>query len=276
MKVRTMYLPRLAIILVACVSAPQAYAHEFWLEAQKYQVEPGETLAVDLRNGEQFKGNALSYFPSNTTRFEMVLDGDVTSIQPRMGDAPALQAAAPEDEGLLVILHEAAPSTVTYTEWQKFINFAEHKDFPTVIEDHVAAGYPQDRFKETYTRHSKALIAVGSGAGADRSFGLATELIALTNPYRPNFDGQMQVRVTYQDAPRAGAQIEVYERHGDAPVTITKHRTDARGIASFGVSPGGTYLVDAVVLRPATPQASDPNRPLWETLWASLTFAVPQ
>lgn len=253
-----------------------AYAHEFWLEPREYQVEPGAAIAVDLRNGEKFKGNALSYFPSNTTRFEMASGKEITPLEPRLGDTPALQTTAPAQDGLLVVLHEAAPSTVIYTEWEKFVRFAEHKDFPQVVEDHIAAGYPQDRFKERYTRHSKTLIAVGDGAGADRAFGLATELVALDNPYAEAFDGQMRVALTAQGNPRADAQIEVYERRGDAPVTITKYRTDGQGIATFDVAPGGSYLVDAVLLRPAAPDNSIPDAPLWETLWASLTFRVPQ
>jgi len=67
------------------------------------------------------------------------------------------------------------------------------------------------------------------------------------------------------------------------PVKVTLHRTDADGIAVLPMARGMTYLVDAVVLR--TPkdaaddgasQASSGSKPVWETLWAALTFQVPR
>ncbi|EEB85363.1 conserved hypothetical protein [Roseobacter sp. GAI101] len=37
-----------------------------------------------------------------------------------------------------------------------------------------------------------------------------------------------------------------------------------------------TYLVDSVVLRPAPDVGETDTSPQWESLWASLTFAVPE
>ena len=168
---------------------------------------------------------------------------------------------------------------MTYTEWDKFLSFAAHKDFPQAEADHLANGWPQDRFKERYTRHAKTLIAVGDGRGADAPLGLETEFTALTNPYDPDFDGQMKVTLTYEGSPRVDAQVEIFDRAPDGEVTVTLQRTDDMGEAVIPVTPGHDYLLDAVVLRPA-PEADkvtdDPNQPVWETLWAALTFHVPR
>lgn len=266
-------LSRLLIIMLL-LTGTSAVSHEFWIEPKKYQVEPGAALVANLRNGENFKGIALAWFDNRFTRFEMAQGDALLPVEGRTGDTPALATTAP-DEGLLVILHETAPSSLTYKTWEKFLAFAKHKDFPNAAADHAAAGWPQQDFRESYTRHAKSLMAVGDGLGADRAYGLATEFVALTNPYDPGFDGQMQVRVDYQGAPRPDAQIEVFDLSPDNQVTVTLTRTDGDGKATIPVTPGHSYLFDAVVLRPSDAAGSSERAPVWETLWAALTFAVP-
>ena len=251
-----------------------AAAHEFWIEPEQYQVQTGDPVVASLRNGEKFKGISLAWFENRFTRFDMVLGDTIRPVEGRMADTPALRAQA-WDDGLLTVLHETTPSTVTYRDWAKFEKFAEHKDFPTAAAEHDARGWPKDEFRESYTRHVKALIAVGDGAGQDRAFGMETEFIALTNPYDPAFDGDMRVQVNYQNGPRADAQIEVFARAPDGSIEITLYRTDALGQATIPVASGHEYLFDAVVLRPSPLAGTEERAPVWETLWAALTFAVP-
>jgi hypothetical protein len=132
------------------------------------------------------------------------------------------------------------------------------------------------RFRESYTRHVKALIGVGTGEGADAELGLATEFVAETNPYASDFNNNMKISLFYQGALRPDAQVEVFDRAPDDTVTITLYRTDAAGQADIPVTPGHDYLFDAVVLRPAPGATTDENAIVWETLWAALSFSVPQ
>ncbi|MGA9432847.1 MAG: DUF4198 domain-containing protein [Roseobacter sp.] len=263
------------LILVLTILAPMpALGHEFWIEPQQYQVESGSPLLADLKNGENFKGVSLGWFDRRFTRFEMHTPEEVLPVLGRMGDTPALQATAPQD-GLLVVAHETTESTITYREWEKFLNFVAHKDFADAVATHEANGWSKEEFREAYTRHAKALIAVGDGAGADSALGLETEFVALTNPYADGFNGTMRVQVNYQGAPRIATQVEVFDRAPDGTIEVTLHRTDENGQAQVQVTPGHTYLFDAVVLRPSARAGTEDRAPVWETLWAALTFAVP-
>lgn len=256
-------------LTLLCLSTA-AYGHEFWIEPQNYQVEKGAPFTADLRNGQEFKGTSLAFFDNRIERFEVVQDGTSTAIQGRVGDVPALQMSV-ADDGLLVVVHQTKPSKITYKEWEKFQAFADHKDFGEMRARHESLGFPTDTFKETYTRYAKALIAVGDGKGADSATGMETEFVALSNPYTDDPTQGMAVQVLYQGAPRSDAQIEVFDRAPDETVTITTIQTDAKGHALIPVSAGHTYLLDAVVLRPA-PKGGDT---VWETLWAAMTFSVP-
>ncbi len=266
-------LKRLFILMMILAGAP-VLAHEFWIEPTEYQVESGAILTADLKNGENFRGTSLGWFDNNFTRFDIAAGQRLVAVDGRPGDYPALNMQTPAD-GLLVVLHETTPASLTYREWEKFQKFADHKDFPDAAAVHEERGWSTEKFRESYTRHVKALIAAGDGAGADRAFGLETEIVALDNPYAGGFAGPLRVRVLYQDAPRADAQVEVFERDPSGEVTVSLVRTDARGIAPVPVRAGHEYLLDAVVLREAESAGSEPDAPVWRTLWAALTFRVP-
>lgn len=245
-------------------------AHEFWIEPQEYQVQSGAPLIADIRNGQFFAGSSLVYFDKRTARFDMVSNGQVVAFQGRMGDVPALQTVAPQD-GLLVIVHQTTESSVTYSQWEKFRNFATHKGFPEAIARHKTRGLPETGFNEVYTRYVKALIGVGSSKGADDVTGMETEFVALANPYTDDLTVGFPVMLLYRGAPRAQAMIEIFARSPDNMVSISKTHTDANGRAMIPVQTGYTYLLDAVILR--EPAADSTG--VWESLWAAMTFAVP-
>ena len=248
-------------------------AHEFWIDPLDYTVASGGTLVATLRVGETFAGAEQAYLERNFVRFDMQCGGTLGSVPGRAGDRPALNVAAPRD-GLCVIIHQTRDYTLTYTDWQKFVNFVEHKDFDGVLEEHVARGLPDSGFVELYGRYAKSLIAVADGAGADAEVGLLTEIVAEANPYTDDMTGGLPIRVLYDGAPRADAQVELFARPPEGAVEVTLHRTDADGRVTLPVKPGYAYLADAVVLRPREAQAE--KDPVWESLWASLTFAVPE
>ncbi|MEM6372979.1 MAG: DUF4198 domain-containing protein [Pseudomonadota bacterium] len=265
-----MKLSRLFLTLCCAILAGNATAHEFWIEPKAYEIAFGDQIVADLKNGQEFEGISLSYFEKNFTRFEIVQGDTTLPVTGRMGDRPALDTAAPAD-GLAVVVHETTPSFVNYREWEKFQTFADHKDFPDIAARHAENGFPAPPFKERYTRHAKALIGVGDGLGRDLALGLRTEFVAITNPYAPDFDGQMDVQVLLEGSPRADVQVEVFSRAPSGDVDITLHRTDASGIAQILVLPGHTYLFDAVALQPIL----NSDEAVWDTFWAALTFSVP-
>jgi len=250
-------------------AASPAVGHEFWIAPEAYQVEAEAPLRAHIRVGQSFKGNAYSYFERNTARFEVLLNADVIDPEPLLGDRPVLDRAV-QGTGLAVVVYETDDSTLTYRDWQKFVEFVEHKAFDGALERHGARGLPETGFRETYRRYAKSLIAVGSGEGSDRDVGLATEITALANPYTDDVSAGLPVRVSLYGAPRADAQVEVYARAPDGTVTVSLTRTNAAGEALLPVQPGYQYMVDAVVLEEREGDVA------WHSMWANVTFAVPE
>jgi hypothetical protein len=264
----------LAALVVLASSAGPAFAHEFWIDAHRYRVSEGEAIVADLRVGEGFEGIEVAFLPAGFRRFGIVQGGTETPVEGRMGDRPALGQSAP-GEGLAVVVHVTTDSLLTYQDFATFESFVRHKDAAWVLDAHTTRGLPADGVREGYSRHAKALIAVGAGAGADRALGLETEIVAEANPYTDDLSAGMPVRLLYKSAPRARAQVEVFERSPDGAIAVSTVRTNPSGRATVPVRPGHVYMLDAVVIRePEGPLAERPGV-MWESLWANLTFAVP-
>ncbi|MGR3463648.1 DUF4198 domain-containing protein [Limimaricola sp.] len=264
---------RIITVCLALLSTPVA-AHEFWIEPVDWQIAADDMVRADLVNGDRFEGIRYAFLPQRFESFTLHAAGKVRDVPGRLGARPALVAPAPP-EGLLVAAYVSRPSIVTYDDAAVFDRFVAHKDLGAVAADHAARGLPETGFKEAFTRYSKALIGVGDAQGADERLGLVTELVALDNPYADVLADGLRVQLFYDDAPRADAQVELFARDAEGAVELTLHRTDAEGVAVLPVEAGHDYLANAVVLREPAEALAAETGAVWESLWAALSFAVP-
>lgn len=264
------FLNRILISLIL-VLPTQALSHELWLEPQQFQAGNGDEVKIEVRNGQDFRGVDLAWFDPRISRAVTAQDGNISAYKGLPADRPAI-TVTPVD-GLMTVAYMSKLSTLTYDSWEKVLRFAEHKDFPWFEARHAERGLPEDRVTEGYWRFSKTLIAGGTGEGADLDIGMETEFVALTNPYTD--EGPIRVQLLYQGAPRADAQVEMWDMVGNN-VEKTFHRTDEQGIVALPVQPGHIYMIDAVVLREPASEAALEKGVMWESLWANMTFAVPE
>lgn len=266
---------KLLCAAVAVAFSAPAGAHEFWLEAQDYTIAPKGQLSAALIVGQDFAGSSYAYIPANFRRFDLAIgEEEPHPVAGRIGDRPALQAAI-DAEGLLKIVHVTRDYQLTWDSWGEFTDFVAQKSGEGVLETHAEGSYPQEDVREVYSRYGKALVAVGDGRGEDRAFGLPTEIVARENPYTGDLTDGLDVQLYHGTEPRAEAQIEVFSKAGAEDVQLETVRTDADGRATIPVQPGRTYLLNAVVFRQPSDTLDPEFDPMWETLWASLTFAVP-
>ena len=261
------------LIFILFLAATPAHAHELWIDPTEYQPALGQPIVAEIFNGENFAGNHLVYLPRFFDRFEIIAPQGQAPVKSRLGNRPALNQPSLGD-GLHIVVFQSKPDTLNYATFEKFKAFALHKDFADIETRHAARDLATERFDEVYTRFSKSLVGVGSAHGTDRRVGLETELVALENPYTDTTTDGVDVQLFYHDAVRADAQIELFEKTPDGTVNVTLHRTDAQGRATLPVKPGHTYMADAVVLREPDARHAKRNA-AWETLWANLTFQIP-
>lgn len=261
--------------LFAVAGALPAASHEFWISPHNYIIGPEDQLVADIRVGPNFSGPPYPYIPQLIERFGLLMGESETPVEGRPGDLPAMSVAPPK-EGLAVIVHQSVDDLVIYSnaeEYAEFEEFARQKGFPWAIREHAARGLPETGFAERYSRYAKSLVAIGHGRGSDRATGLLTEIVAEANPYTEDLSAGLPIRALYRNAPRADAQIVVFARDASGRIETARYRTDALGRATVLVEAGTEYLLDSVVMRAVTPRGE--NDPVWESLWASLTFRMP-
>lgn len=253
--------------------ASPVVAHELWIEPSDYQVQPSDNIVAGIKIGEDFEGSPLSYLPQNFEHFVVLGANKGAGVVSRIGDRPAVDQAAPSS-GLNIIVYESKPTTISYDSFEKFNDFAINHGVDDIAKRHFARGLPSDSFAEIYTRYSKALVSVGNAQGADRHIGLEAELVALENPYLLNDATDIRVQLFYNGAPLPDSQVEMYAKASSGELRASVHNTNADGIAILPIVAGSEYMLNAVVFRKPHARHRDSNA-VWETLWANLTFAVP-
>ena len=263
-----------SVFVAFALSTSAAQSHEFWIEPEVYMVAPGEKIVAAIRVGEAFEGTSYAYLPQNFRRFDLSIDDAIVPVPGRAGDRPAL-AMPVAKEGLAVVIHVTRDYELDYSSWEKFVGFVTSKDAEWVLDRHAERGLPEESPQEAYSRYGKSLVAVGAGAGDDRQFGLLTEIVALENPYTGDMSDGIDLQVFHDSQPRGNAQVEIFAKDADGGVEVTTAMTDKSGLVTIPVTPGRSYLVDAVTLREASPALADSMGAQWESLWASMTFAIP-
>lgn len=252
--------------------SPAASAHEFWIQPHEYRIEAGTPLIADLRVGQDFKGNAMSYFPDTFTVFSITGPNSAAPINGRIGDRPAVNIT-PLEDGLQILSHVSTTSRLDYSEFAKFERFVTNHSMGWVLEAHAARGLPELGFHEGFTRFVKSLVAVGSGAGHDQYTGMFFEIVALENPYTGDISDGLPVVLLFQSSPIPDIQIDLFFQGGDE-LTKTRVFTDANGRAIIPNLGAGEYMINAVHM--IIPFEADMARTgiVWHSLWASLTYAI--
>ncbi len=259
-------------LLWLCLTTP-ALAHEFWIEPKTYQLEPGERIRANLFLGQNYQGAAQSYLPNAFEKL-VVVDGDgERAVKGRLGDLPAIRARA-KKAGLHVIAYQSTNNFLEYRSLAKFEKFAATEGIEWAIAAHRSRGLPENGFRERYTRHAKALLKVGDGAGDDRAVGMRLELVVVSNPYTSNRPEPILVQLLWQGEPLADAQVSIFRKVSGQAAERSTVRTDANGKARIPRGDGGRFLLNAVHL--VEPWGKHHKSTVWHSLWASTTYELPQ
>lgn len=261
---------RAACLCVALTSS--ASAHDFWIQPSTFRPDAGTRVAIELRVGEQFKGEPVARNPERIERFVVRPAASAElSISGIDGRSPAGYWRA-AGEGVAWIAYHSRPSRLELAP-AKFESYLEHEGLERVIEMRKVRGETDRPGREQYSRCAKSLVRVGGAGASDASavstkIGLPLELFPERDPYALKIGDELSVRLTYLDRPLEGALVGCMVESD--PAGEVRLRSDAEGRVRFKLATSGVWLVRAVHMARA-PADSDAD---WESLWASLTFDV--
>ena len=243
-------------------------AHDFWIEPTGFKADLGRVVGVKLRVGDDFHGDPVPRSDGLIDRFVVIDAAGQRQVVGREGADPAglLRVTAP---GLMIIGYQSRPTPVTLPA-DRFTDYLKQEGLDAVVAARARAGTSASEGREIFSRSAKSLVrsgAVAAGSG-DKALGFPIELVAERNPYEMRAGESLAVRLSYQQAPLAGALIVAYNQR--TPYQKRRARSDRDGRAAFTLDEPGVWLVKAVHMVPA-PRTSNAD---WESFWASLTFEI--
>lgn len=257
----------------ATITVP-ALAHEYWIEAEKFQASEGQDLTADLRVGSDLSGEAFPWLKQSFASASLFPpDREAAPLTGRAGDLPALRFA-PEGEGLYRLAVHTTPSFVIFDDPEKFKRYVEYEGFPEVLDLHRARGLPEKGFGERFFRNARALVQVGPviDGQSDAPTGMPLELVAEGNPYTPGLS-EITIHLTWNGDPLPDTQVALFHAAPEAKrpddVTRTLFTTDSDGKVTVPLQGPGLHLLSAVRIEPV----EDSAVAQWQSWWASLTFA---
>ena len=251
-----------------------ANAHNSWLEPKSFQATSGATMPLNLyvgHHGERHSAK-LSPRPSWLTSMKVRSKAGTTDL---LGSGVAGAAAG-------VMLQ--APGTHLFSlDTSDFRNRMSPKKFSAYLAEESLTGaqaawrrapIASRQVRESYRRHAKALVRVGSGpqalAGpATQRIGQRLEIVPEVNPFGLVAGSSLPAKVWFRDRPLKGALVTLtdLDRPKDSPLSML---TDAGGRVSFRLPRPGRWMMNVVWSVPSTAASAD-----FQTSFSSLTFAVP-
>ncbi|HET9766655.1 MAG TPA: DUF4198 domain-containing protein, partial [Thermoanaerobaculia bacterium] len=250
------------LLVLAALPGAVALAHDFWLEPSTFRPAAGATVAVGLRVGEDFLGDAVLRASSSIERFAVRARGGESEVAGVEGGDPAGWFRA--REGAAVVAYASRPSPVELPP-ERFEAYLRRQGLEWVIAARERDGERGDPGREQFIRQAKAILAGARPFGAaSRPIGLRYEIVPMGDPSFTS--GVVHGRVLYEGEPAAGALVTALLR-GDPKLRLTT-RSDRVGAFSFTLPRPGVWLVESVWMV----EAPLFSRADWQSFWASLTF----
>jgi uncharacterized GH25 family protein len=257
---------QIALAAALLLAADDVRAHDFWIEPSTFHPPPGSTVAVGLRAGQNFIGDAVPRFASSIEQFVVRQGGSEQPINGSENIDPAGWLRA-DGQSTAVIAYRSTGSFVELPA-EKFEDYLRLEGLERIIDIRAKRGQRDKPGRERFYRYAKALLTGQQpSAAVTQPLGLAYEIVPDDDPTvrLAPFGG----RVLYGGKPLAEALVVAMLR-SDPSVRLTV-RSDARGAFSFVLPRAGVWLIKSVHMVKAS-FFSDAD---WESLWASLTFETP-
>jgi len=123
---------------------------------------------------------------------------------------------------------------------------------------------------EKFSRSAKSLVQAGKKRIVDFSLlplGYQLEIIPLQNPYDMKVSDSLSFQVILDNQPLKNSLITAFTKEN--PTLKQKVRTDEQGQATITLHSAGKWMIKTIHMQASTDADYD-----WESIWATLTFAL--
>ncbi len=265
---------RLSVSAALLLIAAPLFAHDMFLRLDQFFVAPNSIVSVRLFNG-------TFILSENSITQDRLADIAVVSPTGR-AKIDVAQWNAAGDTSVFPMRTGAAGTYVVGVSTKPRVLEMSGTDFNAYlrsdgIPDELAARRAQqrlnDRAKERYQKHVKALVQVGTTPSDAFStvLGYPAELVPLQNPYALKVGATLDIRVLVDGKPVANQFVQYGGLSAsNGRVAQRNVRSDAAGLVHIPLNRSGTYFVKFISMTRLANDAEADHA----SKWGSLTFAV--
>lgn len=262
-------------LLAALLLSAPVKAHDFWIEPQLFQTEPGHAVPAMIWVGDH---GARERSPIQARRIVTLRSlgpgGERNQVAglDLGGDKADMHLSLMEPGTHLLILEtDYAPIALPA---DRFNTYMQQEGLTPAIAWRRERGQEDRPGREIYCRRAKAILQVGtlhpdSAAIATRAIGLNLEIVPEVHPGLLKQGQALPVRVLFDGAILAGAQVRLSDLTADGR-PVDQQVTDHEGRTRFAIPRQGRWLLSVVWTTPIP----DGIVADFETRFASLSFAA--
>ena len=268
---------RLLIFFVCLfsVSTLPVFAHEYWLQPDKFLTEANQTIKTSIKVGQNFKGDNYAYIPKQIKSAKVYINEEHYKIRQRVGDQTI--TLIPEKEGLHILALTTNHFMVSYDTYDDFKKFVNKQDLAWVLEAHKMRQLPLKNFTEAYRRFAKTLIQVGKGEQIDQRLGLEFEWVLKNDLGKSDSDSlvaePLVAELWWQGEPLKSFQLSLFINK-DNQINNYVLKTNEQGQVRIKKVAGAKYLISAVQMVIPDKKVKEQTEAIWESLWTSISFGV--
>lgn len=244
-----------------------ASAHETWLLPSAFEAKVGQEVRFDLTSGMEFPapGNPIEVERVSKAAYRLGKSQSTGGKLEAKEKSLSLTQSFPR-AGLATVWVELRPRDIELTD-DLVAEYLDEIGATSQTRALWARQKGRSVWKESYTKHAKAFVAVGD-ASRDRSWqkgvGMALEIVPVTDPLALRAGEDLTVELRRREKPIAGVPVGLLVRGSDRVFKTT----DATGRVTFPVSHAGEAMLFSVDLRPAADGSS------WKSDFTNLTLRV--
>jgi uncharacterized GH25 family protein len=265
---------RCLLFFVAALGASTtAWAHDFWLQPNRFKVAPGAADPMTIQVGHGQFRTRWSGQLERVVRFSAIGAKGEVDLRPALKPDPVRDAVISfPDAGEQMLVFQSNHATSVLPSI-RFNDYLKAEGLTPAIQQRARTGKTDAPGREIYSRCAKALIEIGPHTDVLKQrmltpVGLPLEVVPLKDPYALGAADRLPVQVLYEGRPLPGALVMLTNLEFDGH-PVEQNLTDKSGETSFFMPKVGSWLVNVLWTQPiqGNPDAD------FDTTFSSLTFA---
>lgn len=265
---------RVSVIAALLLIAAPLLAHDMFLRLEQFFVAPNTTVNVRLFNGT-FISSENSITPDRLADIAVVSPAGRAKIDVAQWSAVGDTSVFPMQTGAAgtYVVGVSTKPRVLEMSGTDFNAYLRSDGIPDELAARRAQNRVNDRAKERYQKHVKALVQVGAtpSDAFGTVLGYPAELVPAQNPYALKVGSTLDVRVLVDGKPVANQFVQYGGLSAsNGRVAQRNVRSDAAGLVHIPLNRTGTYYVKFISMVRVTGD-TEANH---SSKWGSLTFGV--